>query len=298
MNRHAYLIIAHNNFYILEKIISLLDKEYNDFYVHIDKKVKEFDFDYFMKLPKKSKIYFVNRIDVRWGDISQIKAEMILFKKAYNESITRNYSFYHLLSGVDMPIKSAKKIYEFYENSGQDFIGYIPIENASSLRYKNYNILTRYFKSKNKILDLTCNIIRYSFIALQIIFKYNRTKRINIKFGPNWVDLRNETVKYLLSKEEYIYKTFSHMRCPDEFYKQTLIFENESLYKQIYKEKDAYVQCKRLIDWKRGRPYIWREKDFDEIIKSDRMFARKFDIQIDKNIVDKIYQQIQTIDLE
>lgn len=36
--RHAYLIMAHNNFYILEKLLILLDDPRNDIYIHIDKK--------------------------------------------------------------------------------------------------------------------------------------------------------------------------------------------------------------------------------------------------------------------
>ena len=82
INKHAYLIIAHNNFYILEKLIQLLDYEKNDIYIHIDKKVKNFDFTYYKNLAQKSKVFYTERIDVRWGDISIIKAEMALFKKA------------------------------------------------------------------------------------------------------------------------------------------------------------------------------------------------------------------------
>ena len=45
MGKHAYLIIAHNNFYILKKLIALIDDERNDIYIHIDKKTKNF-FEY------------------------------------------------------------------------------------------------------------------------------------------------------------------------------------------------------------------------------------------------------------
>ena len=54
--KHAYLIIAHNEFNILEKTIELLDDERNDIYLHIDKKVKNFDFDKFKNIAKKSNI--------------------------------------------------------------------------------------------------------------------------------------------------------------------------------------------------------------------------------------------------
>lgn len=38
MDKHAYLIMAHNEFDILEKQLILLDDYRNDIYIHIDKK--------------------------------------------------------------------------------------------------------------------------------------------------------------------------------------------------------------------------------------------------------------------
>ena len=35
---HAYMIIAHNQFELLERLIAALDDERNDIYIHIDKK--------------------------------------------------------------------------------------------------------------------------------------------------------------------------------------------------------------------------------------------------------------------
>ena len=50
MKKHAYLIMAHDNFYILEKLIQLIDYDLNDIYIHIDKKAKNFNFNYFRNL--------------------------------------------------------------------------------------------------------------------------------------------------------------------------------------------------------------------------------------------------------
>lgn len=37
--RHAYLIIAHNEFEVLKLLIECLDDSRNDIYIHFDKKV-------------------------------------------------------------------------------------------------------------------------------------------------------------------------------------------------------------------------------------------------------------------
>ena len=36
MKKHAYLIMAHNNPYILKKLLNLIDDKRNDIYLHID----------------------------------------------------------------------------------------------------------------------------------------------------------------------------------------------------------------------------------------------------------------------
>ena len=39
-NRHAYLIMAHNEWELLNTLLSLIDDPRNDIFLHIDKKVK------------------------------------------------------------------------------------------------------------------------------------------------------------------------------------------------------------------------------------------------------------------
>ena len=50
VNKHAYLIMAHGNFELLEKLLRQIDDPRNDIYIHIDKKVAHFDFYYFDKV--------------------------------------------------------------------------------------------------------------------------------------------------------------------------------------------------------------------------------------------------------
>ena len=50
--------------------------------------------------------------------------------------------------------------------------------------------------------------------------------------------------------------------------------------------------CLRYIDWHRGNPYIFQITDFDELCKSDKLFARKFSYERYPEIVKKIYQYL------
>ena len=61
------------------------------------------------------------RIDIRWGHVSLIKAEMLLFEAALTNG---PYAYYHLLSGADLLIKPLDLFFNFFEkNDGKEFVG-------------------------------------------------------------------------------------------------------------------------------------------------------------------------------
>lgn len=68
MGRHAYCIIAHNDYYCLDKLISLVDDERNDIILVLDKKSELRK----MEIPKAklSRIIMPENtqlIDIQWG---------------------------------------------------------------------------------------------------------------------------------------------------------------------------------------------------------------------------------------
>lgn len=150
-DKHAYLIMAHNEFDILEKQLRLLDDYRNDIYIHIDKKVKQFNFNYYKNIVKNSNVYYTERIDVRWGDFSQIKCELILLKKA----IQKEYMYYHLISGVDMPLKTQDEIHDFFkDNNGLEFIHFCTEEQYMKRRNRvsQYHFM-RWCRTRNKYFN-------------------------------------------------------------------------------------------------------------------------------------------------
>ena len=59
--KHAYLILAHNEFGLLQTLVSCLDDPRNDIFIHIDKKVKEMPK---LKAAKAGMTILDNRIDI------------------------------------------------------------------------------------------------------------------------------------------------------------------------------------------------------------------------------------------
>ena len=95
MKRHAYLIIAHNQWDLLFILMHLIDDERNDIYLHIDKKAKDVPLEELRSCTKLSRITIVDRIPVYRGTYSLFDAEMILMKAALEGK--DNYSYFHLL---------------------------------------------------------------------------------------------------------------------------------------------------------------------------------------------------------
>lgn len=287
--------MAHNEFYILERLLRLVDDKRNDIYLHIDEKVKDFDFDYYRKLVKKSNLYFTPRVNVSWGRDTQIKCELVVLK----EAIKKKYDYYHLLSGVDLPLKNQDEIHEFFDNCGhKDFVHFCyhhAVCDHVIDRVKYHHLFLKNIRSRNKYKRVLSQKMHSIVLRVQKLFKYTRISGNEDLFyyGANWFSITDELARYVVSQEEFIWKHFKNTICADELFLQTVV-HNSKFYKNLYLyEDDNYAQIMRAIDWKRGEPYNYRESDFDELMNSGMLFARKFSCGTDQKIVDMIYDKVR-----
>ena len=286
VNKHAYLIMAHGNWQILRRLFILLDDARNDIYLHIDAKIKVFPKDMHEWI-KQSKLTIIEPGEVYWSDFSEFNATLKLMKKAYG-----GYSYYHLLSGVDLPIKSKDEIYNFFETSRKEFIGIVPNEVYYSVRrVKFYHpFLHNRIYRKSIPLKALDRFVEY----VQKFCGVNRLKGNDMKIidGWQWFSITDKFCKYILEKEDDIKKMFSYSIACTELVMQTLAY-NSDFINDLYDTTDLKNGSMRFIDWGRGRPYTWGadEKDFNQLIQSPYMFARKFDEQ-HFDIVEKIFNEI------
>lgn len=279
---HAYLIIAHNNPLVLEYLLKAIDDERNDIFIHIDKKSKILNPNHLRTIVTKSKIYFTERTNIYWGDISIVKAELNLFYTA--RSTKKGYTYYHLISGSDFPLKSQNEIHHFFtQYQGKEFLGYSSAEFNLD-RINKVTLFPKYQRlNENDLSKRFLRKLSQFYLKLQRKLNYNKPnpKNTNYKYGSQWVSVSDNFVKKLLLNKEQIIKQYKYSSCPDEIYKQTFAF-NSSFKDKIYDINDELNGCQRFMDWNRGAPYTFKEEDFDLLINSDKLFARKFD---DTNIV-------------
>ena len=302
--KHAFLIIAHNNWRQLKQLIKCLDSDNHDIYVHIDRKSKDFDKFNFANVTQKSMLKFYTEYEVFWGGFSLVEVELFLLQKAF----TTHYDYYHIISGVDLPLKNNSEIDKFFEkNVGKEFILFdnkALVENPEiSRRAKYYHFLQNYrrrYKQKWKN-DFFTFWERVSLV-LQIIFQVNRVKNLDwkIKYGSNWVSITDSLVAVILENKEKITKVFSRTNCADELFIQTIAF-NCGFKENIYQPDLNQTANLRYIDWNRGNngnPYTFKFCDKNLLIPSDskenkNLFARKFSESIDKSIINEVLMNIK-----
>jgi len=282
MSTHAYLIMAHSQFEQLKKLIMLLDDPRNDIYIHVDAKSLDFDENQFANITKNSKYTFIDRKKVTWGSFSQINCELRLLEVATKEY----HDYYHLLSGSDLPIKSQDVIHSFFEeNRGWEFLDF----HKGAMDKKSYRDRIQLFHFLQEFIGKKENnpslfYIEQGLLKLQEIFHINRIEKSGFEYkkGTNWFSITHDLALFVLSQSPQIQKDYRYTLCADEIFLHTLAWNSEFKNRLI-------GESKRIL--KKTRPYTFRLEDYNSLMSSQHFWARKFNEDIDPNIVSKIFDQ-------
>ncbi|MBR6113871.1 MAG: hypothetical protein IKQ10_01690 [Oscillospiraceae bacterium] len=288
--RHAYLIMTHGSFPILEKQLRFLDSENADFYVHVDAKTRGVDFAALAAIPRRSRVVFTERLDVRWGAFSQVEGELVLLRAA----VEGRYDYYHLLSGVDVPLKSREYIERYFsERNGTNFIKFqSPEISARDLARVKYYYPLQELNVRSRWLRV---LLRELTVLPQKLAGVDRTKKapgIVFHKGTNWFSITDAMARYVLEREPKIRAFCRQGLCTDEVFLQTAAASSpyrDTLAAHAF--ENDFRACCRYIDWERGSPYTFTDSDFDELAAAgpDFLFARKFDYDRYPGVVDRLF---------
>ena len=291
VSRHAYLIMAYNNFDVVKVLLQMVDDSRNDVFIHIDRSVKGFDPQALRQMCKESKVEFVPSVKVHWGHYSQIQSVLNLLEQATKSQ----HSYYHLLSGSDLPIKSQDHIHDFCQkHQGKEFVGFGEGDFLSRVRWLHF------FNTYRRPANRRQAVARYFFrlastvsLGLQRRFGLDRSRRftVEVKKGSDWFSITHDLALYLLGKQREIHRLLRFSEIPTEFYVQTMIW-NSGFRNHVFDMSDEFASSVRLVDWRRGDPYVFRKSDLPEILGSDRLFARKFLAQVDIEIVHALRDKV------
>lgn len=305
MTRHAYLIIAHNNFEQLNFLLSLLDDERNDIFLFVDKKsFAQFNNDKIEVAKSKLKVY--SPFQISWGGYSLCKATLFLLKEAIDQG---EYSYFHLLSGVDLPLHSQAYIHDFFEKyAGYEFLAFVGQELYERNRPENrikYYYFVQDAELKNptlkKILLKLWNTVFVSIQRLAGINRLSKLGKLQIGYGTQWFSITNAFAKYILGEEAQLERMYKNSLCCDEIFLHTLALNSEFkdrifVTEGLNDKREDRQGSLRYINWWDGNPKVWTMADKEELLEArDRgyLFSRKFDERKDKEIISFIGELVK-----
>jgi hypothetical protein len=275
----AILILAHKNQAQLIKLVDHLKKDFT-IYIHIDKKSN-------ISVINENNVHSIKKFIVSWGSYNQILATRELMKIAAKGK----YDRYLLISGQDLPIMSNKKILQYFRDNNNSYLRVdtkLPASPAHGQHGGLWRMLYFYLNLYYGMDLLNEYILRFQnkLHTFQDHFKLYRKIPNNLYLGPNWFNLTHEAIIICLERmydNKYI-NLFKYTLCGDEIIIQSILY-NSILSSSIISEDLRYT------DWSTGgaHPKVLTLEDINIIMNSAKLFARKFDEEIDSVVIDKIY---------
>jgi hypothetical protein len=230
-----------------------------------------------------------------WGRVSQLLAELDLLKLSFQEMPEAEW--FMLMSGNCYPIKPISHICNFLEST--PFNGFLDtwpaIKGAEGLPgWKWRGVYTRPF----------CKI---PFVSRKGNFYWRelRVPRRGVPFsakqplmyGANWFILNRQLVEKVLQTDPWNHPIVRFYNCIEEE-EQRHFSPEESFLQCLFHDSEEHSICRdamRFIDWKDAKnwhPNTLTESHWQEIRNSDALFARKFDPDNSRGLLDLIDSQI------
>ena len=162
------------------------------------------------------------------------------------------------------------------------------------VRYKYYYFFQKYIGNGKDKKSLVFRLINKISIIIQ---KLARVDRLDYQdkhaAGSQWFSITAGFAKYILDHKEDIERKYKYGVCVDEVFIQNLLFNSSYVNNLFHDHQLNNISGNfRLIDWKRGNPYIWKMEDKKNLLNSPCLFARKFDQTVDEKIITWIHNNI------
>ena len=266
MSKAAWLIIAHNEFEVLQHLVTALDSPESDFFIHFDKKLK---FLPEIQVEKGRLVVLEERIDVRWGTSSQLEAELLLLETARQAG---PFGHYHILSGVHLPLKPLDELIRFYEeHPDEEIMRFWPIDKGDAdFKLRRYHFPIKDFKSPVPWRRTLCQRTWTAVIKVQKILGIRHLKDQSFRKTDQWLSLTEAACTYLVENKKEILNKYRWAFCPDEYFIASELSR--------YPERFRMLDCPNLlfVKFDRESPISFPLEDYSKLQDTDYWWARKF----------------------
>lgn len=238
-------------------------------------------------------------VKTAWADWSLVEATLRALRFLYERSDRPQW--FTLLSETDYPIKPSEQIIQDLKRSKFDaHISSNKLKKGELENEKEEAFYQRYhamiFKYPS-IVHLVQSVRKRKWVKENIQVKNPVYTRYFIPFSANficymgsqWFSANQKAVKCILDYHKQhsgLKKYYKKVHCPDESYFHTILNNSEEL-----KISSKYW---RYTDWtnQAAHPKTLVTDDLPDLVESDAHFARKFDLDEDEEVFNKLDELI------
>jgi len=302
-----YLILAHKNPLQLGRMIERLDDGASKFFIHLDAKTP---IKPFAACLEGGHIRFIEpRERCVWGDFSIVQATIHLMEAASKEQ-----GLFILMSGQDYPIQSQGYINDFLEhNKDFDFIEIEPLEEKWKPKMvkdklEHYHILHSEERGNSNCYAPFAHCSVFQKLRTLTHLLKGRLSMKNFKLlcslpkriapferqyaGSQFWAFSERTfyamLNYIREHKAALEGYYKYTSSPDEIYFHSVLMDLVA--------KDSTIKLKDPITYVNyfRKNNVFVTEDFEKLTSAKgKLFARKFDTDIDIEILDKLdsYQE-------
>ena len=276
----AYLIRAHHRPEQLVRLVERLTTPTASFFVHVDSRAPEQTYDAMRAgLAGRDDVHWVPRVAAHYSGFSLVRSILVGLAEVEKAGAPPHTV---LLSGQCYPLRPAAEIERILAGRQEESLlehFRIPTERWADEDGGLRRIRYRYFERlRFRTRTLRLPVLRRPF-----------PRGLEPWGGSAWCVLSTEAASTLLAFRQErpdAYGFFEHVKSPDELYMQTVLL-NSALRDRISNESVHH------IEWPGGsHPKTFGHADFDRLAASGKLFARKFDIAQDGEILDAIDRRL------
>ena len=302
-----YLILAHKNPLQLSRMIERLDDGASKFFIHLDAKTP---IEPFAACLEGGHIRFIEpRERCVWGDFSIVRATIHLMEAASKEQ-----GVFILMSGQDYPIQSQGYINAFLESNKEfDFIEIEPLEEKWKPKMvkdklEHYHILHSEERGHSNCYAPFAHCSVFQKLRTLTHLLKGRLSRKNFRLlcslpkrvapferqyaGSQFWAFSERTfyavLNYIREHKAALEGYYKYTSSPDEIYFHSVLMDLVA--------KDSTIKLKDPITYVNyfRKNNVFVSEDFDKLTSAKgKLFARKFDTDIDIEILNKLdsYQE-------
>lgn len=285
--RQAILITAYDDVPQLKRLLDYFDDDF-ELFVHFDKRSKAC----LDTLDTRPNVHVYRYYKVSWGSVNHLYAIIKLMKVSFEYS---DLEYFHLITGSDYPLLALNVFKTFCEHHRhENYMEYFPLPRKSwdgdgGLERVNYYWLQPWLRPTggsslgNKLTAFLVKMQRVS--GLKRGFPFFEGKLYG---GGTYWSMSREAVGYSLGFMEGNPKYLRRFR-------MTKIAE-ECCLPTLLANSDIGLtnNSLRYVDWRGcgGSPRELAIEDYQEIKKSDALFARKMRSGVSEELIRKIQSNI------